>query len=386
MYTHNVRFACLGLALFAIQFASAQTLYTPGPVGASSTGRVGIGKSNPDGMLHLLQQSGGYNQLTLDTSFSGGNAFSINPFITGQDNGGFEIRDLSNSASRLVIQKGTGHVGVGVLNPTYRLDVQQGTNDTVIRALSTTAGAWYIADSATDGYFGLQLRSGGTPKWFIGSYGTAELTFKRGNVDGLEVLRIDQTGKLGIGTASPAGKLHVDGGGALADNIMVGSGSSGAGDNTFFSLSRTSVQGGAIQLDAFRSGVGGTHLLLNSRMGGNVGIGTTQPSEKLSVNGRIRAKEVIVETTGWSDYVFAEDYRLAPLSEVERHIQQHKHLPGVPSAAQVAEHGVSVGDMQAKLLAKVEELTLHVIRQQKEIDRLSRENTEMRTEIVELKN
>ena len=100
---------------------------------------------------------------------------------------------------------------------------------------------------------------------------------------------------------------------------------------------------------------------------GNVGIGTTNPTHRLAVNGTIKAKEVIVETTGWSDYVFAEGYQLQSLAQVEQHIKEHKHLPGIPSAAEVAEQGVSVGDMQAKLLAKVEELTLHVIAQEKRL-------------------
>ena len=97
---------------------------------------------------------------------------------------------------------------------------------------------------------------------------------------------------------------------------------------------------------------------------GNVGIGTTNPTHKLAVNGTIKAKEVLVETTGWPDYVFADNYALCPLSEVEAHIKKHKHLPGIPSASQVANQGVSVGDMQAKLLAKIEELTLHQIAQE----------------------
>lgn len=85
-----------------------------------------------------------------------------------------------------------------------------------------------------------------------------------------------------------------------------------------------------------------------------------------------------MESTGWSDYVFAEDYRLAPLSEIEAHIKEKKHLPGIPSAAEVADRGVNVGDMQARLLAKIEELTLHQIAQDKRIAALERENASLR--------
>jgi hypothetical protein len=113
---------------------------------------------------------------------------------------------------------------------------------------------------------------------------------------------------------------------------------------------------------------------------GNVGIGTTTPSHKLAVNGAIRAKEVIVDTN-WADYVFEADYRLAPLAEVESHIKAKKHLPGIPSAAEVAEHGVSMGDMQAKLLSKVEELTLHLIAQEKRLTQLEAENRDLRAQL-----
>jgi hypothetical protein len=97
---------------------------------------------------------------------------------------------------------------------------------------------------------------------------------------------------------------------------------------------------------------------------GKIGIGTTNPTQALSVNGTVRAKEVLVDTD-WSDYVFTDGYRLASLAEVESHIKAEGHLPGIPSAQNVAEHGVSVGEMQSKLLAKIEELTLHAIEQDK---------------------
>ena len=100
--------------------------------------------------------------------------------------------------------------------------------------------------------------------------------------------------------------------------------------------------------------------------GGNVGIGTTNPQYKLAVERSIGARDIIVTNTSWSDYVFRPGYRLRPLSEVARFIRQHGHLPEIPSEAEVKEKNVCVGYMQANLLAKVEELTLHMIQQEKE--------------------
>ena len=96
---------------------------------------------------------------------------------------------------------------------------------------------------------------------------------------------------------------------------------------------------------------------------GYVGIGTSTPQNLLDVNGTIRAKEVKIET-GWADFVFAEDYVLPSLGEVKTYIEENKHLPGLPSEKEVKENGVGVGEMQVKLLQKIEELTLYSIQQQ----------------------
>ncbi len=101
---------------------------------------------------------------------------------------------------------------------------------------------------------------------------------------------------------------------------------------------------------------------------GNVGIGTTDQTQyPLAVNGTIEAKEIIVQS-GWSDYVLGTSYLLEPLSDVSRRIKADGHLPGIPSAKEIAEHGAPVGEIQAKLLAKIEELTLHAIEQEKQLD------------------
>jgi hypothetical protein len=100
---------------------------------------------------------------------------------------------------------------------------------------------------------------------------------------------------------------------------------------------------------------------------GNIGMGTLTPKEKLSVFGTVRAMEVKVESTGWPDYVFAKDYNIGTLNELEAYIKTNKHLPEIPSAEVVEKDGLALGEMNKKLLKSLEELTLHVIEQNKQL-------------------
>jgi hypothetical protein len=102
---------------------------------------------------------------------------------------------------------------------------------------------------------------------------------------------------------------------------------------------------------------------------GNVGIGTSTPREKLTVSGNIQAKEIIASPTSWADKVFDPTYKLWKLSEVEQYILKNKHLPGIPTEKE-AKKGLKIAETQAKLLQKIEELTLYIIALEKEVNEL----------------
>lgn len=133
---------------------------------------------------------------------------------------------------------------------------------------------------------------------------------------------------------------------------------------------------------------GGTSTLFLNASGGAVAIGTTQPAAgyRLSVNGAVICTELVVQEPGdWPDYVFADDYELMPLEKVEQEIRAHRHLPGVPSAAEVREGGVSLGSMQARLLEKVEELTLYMLDQNRRLKAQAEELAALRAELESVK-
>jgi hypothetical protein len=118
------------------------------------------------------------------------------------------------------------------------------------------------------------------------------------------------------------------------------------------------------------------HSLFVIRNDGNIGLGVSNPAEKLVVDGLICAKEVRVQLSGapcWGDYVFDENYQLMPLHELESTIKDNKHLPGVPSAKEIESNGLQIGEMQSIMMKKIEELTLYVIDLQKQCNDLKKQ-------------
>ena len=207
-------------------------------------------------------------------------------------------------------------------------------------------------------------------------------------------------GNVGIGILNPGYKLDINGSAKLTGEIICHDQISFQ-DNTHFTVTNAIVpslrsgyqtvsvpQYGILAplttgaADLWLSGNSGIRMfsggnpnpIINILPSGNVGIGTTVPDQRLTVNGIIHAKEVRVDLTGpLADYVFSKDYFLMPLHKVEQYVQTHSHLPDIPSALEIKNKGLSMGEMQNKLLQKIEELTLYAIEQQKEIQALKEE-------------
>jgi hypothetical protein len=231
----------------------------------------------------------------------------------------------------------------------------------------------------------------------------------RFTIGGTEVVRVANGGKVGIGTSSPSTKLHVVGtirAGSI-QSAYLGDAFSSAGGWKHVTVGTTHFDGtnfvtpniGSNAVSLFATHMDGLSFYTYPTSGattrtdspatfatfervritkdGNVGIGTTTPDHKLEVNGTIRAKEVVIEASPWPDDVFAPDYALPTVDDVAAHIAAAGHLPGVPSAATVAEQGVALGEMQKTLLRKIEELTLYVID-------LKKQNAALRTRVEQL--
>jgi hypothetical protein len=184
------------------------------------------------------------------------------------------------------------------------------------------------------------------------------------------------TGNVGIGTTAPSAPLSL--GTTLGNSKLAlwDNGTLRAGFGIQNSQFRFHLGEPSSRFSFFGTEAGPELMTLTGT--GNLGIGTSLASNpnnyKLAVNGTIGAKAVQVELTSttWSDYVFLPSYRLRPLAEVERYIQANSHLPEVPSAAQVGKDGINLGEMDATLLKKIEELTLYLIEQNKQLHEQSK--------------
>ena len=203
--------------------------------------------------------------------------------------------------------------------------------------------------------------------------------------------KIESTGNVGIGTTNPNSPLTI-GYNNSGNQIVL---KRLSGHETFSMNINSSNQvifknhsgGGDYDFQTNIAGQGVTSAVFIEGANGNVGIGTKDPKGfRLGVNGKIAAEEVKVALyNNWSDFVFDSAYKLPTLKEVENYIKEKGHLKDIPSAAHVKENGIFLGEMDSKLLQKIEELTLYTIQQEKRINSIEFKNLKLEKENEALK-
>ncbi|MEN2401774.1 hypothetical protein GKZ90_0018440 [Flavobacterium sp. MC2016-06] len=200
-------------------------------------------------------------------------------------------------------------------------------------------------------------------------------------------ISLSDNGNLGIGIPAPAYKLDVLG--------STGLGSESVNANTTKIFLRNpvgktwAISSGANMVTESSFSIYNWTDNQNSPyfhidVNGNIGIGTFAPDTKLAVNGTIHTKEVKVDMNGWSDFVFKKNYPLPTLEEVEKHISEKGHLENIPSEEEVLKNGINLGEMNIKLLQKIEELTLYSIEQNKKISIQKKESETQSDDIKQL--
>ncbi len=379
-------------------------------------GNVGIGITTPQEKLDvngniMLQGYTGTNDGALSALKFFNNYTSTNSVLAqiqarrGQSH--FQKGDLAfyvkNGTSLVETLRivSNGNVGIGTVTAENLLHIKHSGSDYALKIQSNsyTDNSKALIKFATSGtanvssaYIGALRIPGGFGKADI-IFGTNSVNVTNDNIS--ERMRITNIGNVGIGTTNPNYKLSVANG---VFNVEKNGDYYG-----FWVENKLRTDNPKINLGAWynnRAGISynypGNYLTFDTQNStttysntlvlrtGNVGIGTTDTKGfKLGVQGKIAAEEVKVAVyANWADFVFNKNYNLPTLKDVEQHIKDRGHLKDIPSAKDVKKNGIFLGEMDAKLLQKIEELTLYAIQQQKAIEaqnneiQLQKEKTE----------
>ncbi|MBX2841665.1 MAG: hypothetical protein KTR26_07830 [Flammeovirgaceae bacterium] len=295
-----------------------------------------------------------------------------------------------------------GKLGVGTNNPAAKLEVNLGNGGRIFTGYQGKSGMSFLPVSSGS-YFHIHNTS---------NVGVNGLQFSQGdNVGQSPIMTMLANGNVGIGTNNPTTKLYVEddlsahiraynsqsSGQSLVDAGKSGVGHVGMIANLSGSVNYGIPNGTVGVFSTFSDLVFGTGFSNNDgtekmriTKDGKVGIGTTNTSNgnyKLYVKDGIRTEKVKVDvSSNWADFVFEEDYKLRSLQEVESFVKENKHLPEIPSATEVEEEGIDLGAMDAKLLQKIEELTLYMIEQDKKVNTLIKKVEQLEKENKDLKS
>ena len=415
-----------------------------------SNGNLGLGTTTPTAALHLVTGVGTNQTpsvIKLDRNDATNQAgllsvgISGNGFGTGLLGGGsafFKLEDpygnsansdmgfSTNANAAQMVIKHNGFVGIGTETPTANL---HSIGTARLESLPTSTSNTNIITTDANGNLATQTAASllGTSGWalngnaatatdFIGTTNTNPLNFV---VNSVKSMSLDNGGNVSISTGgiSTYQKLYVETNkqndgiqvnqtGPTAATMDLNASGGGGKRWAFHSTGSGNVQGaGHLLFWDWTSNV--ERMRIDAS--GNVGIDSTNPQAKLDVqNGAVRignvctpsgyklfveqgiltekVKVAVSCSPAWADYVFAPNYNLKPLSEVEAYVKENKHLPNVPSASELVKEGLDLGKMQATQMGKIEELTLYMIEMKKEIETLKKENQSLKVLVSQPKN
>ena len=293
-----------------------------------NSGSVGIGINGPNKLLHLHSES---------TYFPGGETGPVVGDLNLMSPKGRTSVSLNSESTLLLTNKNSGSEATdGLLIRSY--------NNNATISLQEEGSLSLITKKP------LRFKMQQNGNISIGTFNTNYFT-------------VNENGNVGVGTDEPEQALHIKGNKMLVEQN---------GNKLYLDADNGGVEIGSStnQVTFWYAGNYNKIIAGDVISNGRIGIGTNAPQYLLDVRGTAHFFEVRVNTDSWPDFVFADNYKLPDLVELEKFIKTNRHLPGVPSEAEVIENGVDLGEMNKVLLQKVEELTLIIIEQDKRLREL----------------
>jgi hypothetical protein len=332
------------LALLLISstlYVNAQ-IYTPNGVIQGTSGNNNVGIGTTDAPAHRLSIQGGHGDSRILLHSTGG------------------VSDINQADLMLwASEPGLTYSGVGIGNNVHNFNSVNGG----LNLLNPARGGSYIR--LLDNYITFNVVSSSNLQ--------------------RQALSINNEGNIGIGVDNATSKIEILGSSQAGYEVgTLKLKSSSANQFMYFGYDDQFAAG---YIQSVKPGTDQQNILI-APVGGNVGIGTKSPDSRLAVNGTIHSKEVKVDMNGWPDYVFKKEYNLPTLQEVEKHINERGHLENIPSEEEVLKNGINLGEINSKLLQKIEELTLYLIQQEKKnnLQTLQIENSKKEIEVLKKEN